>query len=128
METKQKGHQYTFSKKEGMSLEKAKKSYKAAQEKPMGNAKRRAVGNTFVQKLYKDEEELNDLKVLAGDGNFDSDIEEKDDLIEAGQSRRRESKSQRKQDSLLAKAGVMTTTKVGKLVSIRLFMFTINDF
>lgn len=82
----------------------------------MGTAKRRAVGNTFVQKLYKDDDELADLKVLAGDGNFDSDIEDKDEGAEA---RKRESKSQRKKEGFLSKTGtVLTMTKIGKLVSI----------
>lgn len=115
MDSKKKSHQFTFSKKEGMSVEKAKQNYKAAAAKPMGTAKRRAIGNTFVQKLYKDDEELNELKVLAGDGNFDSDVEDKD---EGGEARKRENKSQRKKEGLLSKAGgSLTMTKIGKLVS-----------
>ena len=49
MEKQKRGqHQFTFSKKVEMSKEKDKQSFKDAAEKPMGTAKRRAVGNTFV--------------------------------------------------------------------------------
>ena len=61
-----------------MSLEKAKQHMKDEKDKPLSQKKRRAA-STFVQKLYRDDDELNDLKVLAGDGNFDSDLEDKAD-------------------------------------------------
>lgn len=83
------GHQYTFSKKVEMSTEKAKFKIKENAEKPLGMLKRRAA-STFVQKLYRDEDELNDLKVLAGEDNFDSDVEDKEEGAKA--SRKRDSK------------------------------------
>ena len=68
-------HEYTFSKKVDMSMEKAKQKLKADADKPLSNLKRRAA-STFVQKLYRDEDELNDLKILAGgEENIDSDLE-----------------------------------------------------
>ena len=102
-----------------MSKEKAKQSFKDAAEKPMGTAKRRAVGNTFVQKLYRDEDELNDLKVLAGDGNFDSDVEDKEQDERKAEQRKRDAKGDRKKyaDKADGKSAVLTTTKIGKLVS-----------
>ena len=63
-----------------MSLDKAKERFKNTEAKPMSAKKRRAA-STFVQKLYRDEDELNDLKVLAGEGNFDSDVEADEDRI-----------------------------------------------
>jgi len=52
-----KGHQYTFSKKVDMSMEKAKRNLREEADKPLSNNKRRAT-STFVQKLYRDEDEL----------------------------------------------------------------------
>ena len=86
-----KDRSFTFSKKEGMSVEKAKKRAKEMEDKPMGASKRRAT-STFVQKLYRDDDELNDLKVLAGDGNFDSDVEDKEETSGAKALRKREAK------------------------------------
>jgi len=122
MEKQKKGqHQFTFSKKVDMSKEKAKQSFKDAAEKPMGTSKRRVAGNTFVQKLYRDDDELNDLKVLAGEGNFDSDVEDKDDDEKKAAQRKRDAKGDRKKDDRkkdgIAKSVVLATTKVGKLVS-----------
>ena len=65
MEKRQKTGSYTFSKKVGMSVEKAKQRIKNMEDKPVSQNKRRAA-STFVSKLYRDEDELNDLKVLAG--------------------------------------------------------------
>ena len=109
-----KSHEYTFSKKVEMSVEKAKQKIKEDKDKPLTNSKRRAA-STFVQKLYRDEDDLNDLKVLAGEDNFDSDIEDKEQGIK---ERKRESKLASKQvkGGVLA-SKVLTTTKVGKLVS-----------
>ena len=117
MPAKKGQHEYTFSKKTGMSLDKAKQSFKEQQEKPLSNNKRRAM-STFVQKLYRDEDELNDLKVLAGEGNFDSDLEEKGELGEGqttGAKVKRGAKQAAKMDG---RKIVQTTTKVGKLVSV----------
>jgi hypothetical protein len=120
--TKKGHHQFTFSKKTDMSVEKAKQSAKDAAEKPMGTSKRRATGNTFVQKLYRDEDELNDLKVLAGEGNFDSDVEDKDDDEKKAAQRKRDAKGDRKKDDRkkdgAVKSVALATTKVGKLVSV----------
>lgn len=109
------GHQYTFSKKVGMSTEKAKAKLIADKDKPLSNLKRKAASN-FVQKLYRDDDELNELKVLAGEDNFDSDIEEKDDS--AAKNRKRDSKMASKQQLGAQGSKLSLTTKVGKLVSI----------
>ena len=115
---KRKGHEYTFSKKVDMSVEKAKQKLKADADKPLSNLKRRAA-STFVQKLYRDDDELNDLKVLAGEGNFDSDIEEE---LNGNKERKRDAKLASKQGGIggskAAAAKVLSTTKVGKLVSV----------
>lgn len=66
-----------------------------------------------MQKLYRDEDELNELKVLAGDGNFDSDVEDKEDA-QASIKAKRDSKRTQKTDGRMK---VTTTAKVGKLVS-----------
>ena len=88
-----KGHEYTFSKKVEMSTEKAKQKLVENAEKPLSNLKRRAASN-FVQKLYRDEDELNDLKVLAGVDNFDSDVEDKGEMAK---ERKRDNKMAAKQ-------------------------------
>ena len=84
------GHQVTFSKKIEMSNEKAKQVVKEKAAKAPNANKRRAT-NTFISKLYRDEDELNDLKVLGGE-NFDSDLEDKDETSGAKALRKRESK------------------------------------
>ena len=116
-----KGHQYTFSKKVDMSMEKAKISLREEADKPLSQNKRRAT-STFVQKLYRDEDELNELKVLAGDGNFDSDVEDKEDA-QASIKAKRDSKRSQKTDGRMK---VTTTAKVGKLVSFELISYVMN--
>eukprot|EP00353_Schmidingerella_taraikaensis_P000108 CAMPEP_0185595556 /NCGR_PEP_ID=MMETSP0434-20130131/78853_1 /TAXON_ID=626734 ORGANISM="Favella taraikaensis, Strain Fe Narragansett Bay" /NCGR_SAMPLE_ID=MMETSP0434 /ASSEMBLY_ACC=CAM_ASM_000379 /LENGTH=64 /DNA_ID=CAMNT_0028223655 /DNA_START=71 /DNA_END=262 /DNA_ORIENTATION=- len=59
---------------------------KEVESKGPSQKKRRAM-STFVQKLYRDDDELNDLKVLAGDGNFDSDVEDEQDRNKASGSK-----------------------------------------
>jgi len=55
--------------------------------------------------------------VLAGDGNFDSDVEDKDgDQQEATIKQKREAKRAGKTDG---RTKVITTAKVGKLVSTK---------
>jgi len=98
-------------------MEKAKRNLREEADKPLSNNKRRAT-STFVQKLYRDEDELQDLKVLAGDGNFDSDVEDKDgDQQEATIKQKREAKRAQKTGD--GRTKVITTAKVGKLVSIK---------
>ena len=75
-----------------MSLDKAKQRFKNVESKPLTVKKRRAT-STFVQKLYRDDDELNDLKVLAGEGNFDSDVEAEEDRIQLGAKGKREGKA-----------------------------------
>lgn len=87
---------------------------KDSAEKPKNANKRRATG-TFISKLYRDEEELNDLKVLGGE-NFDSDLEDKE--ATAKSLRKRENKLADKKDQGAKGSQVMLTEKVGKLVSI----------
>ena len=96
-------------------MEKAKQRFKQEEAKPLSQNKRRAA-STFVQKLYRDEDELNDLKVLAGEGNFDSDIEEdaNNDAQVSGAKAKRQAKQSGKQDG---RTKIQTTSKVGKLVS-----------
>lgn len=114
MPSKEKGgHQLTFSKKIEMSTEKAKQIMKDNAEKPKNANKRRATG-TFISKLYRDEDELNDLKVLGGE-NFDSDLEDKE--ATAKTLRKRENKLSDKKDQGAKGSQVMLTAKVGKLVS-----------
>lgn len=111
MSTKKGHHQYTFSKKTDMSLEKAKSWLKDTEAKPMSQKKRRTA-STFVQKLYRDEDELNNLKVLAGEGNFDSDVEAEEDRVKlTGSKAKRESKRAAKDGRTV----VSTISKVGKL-------------
>jgi len=75
-----------------MSVDKAKQHMKEVESKGPSQKKRRAM-STFVQKLYRDDDELNDLKVLAGDGNFDSDVEDEQDRNKAsGSKAKRQSK------------------------------------
>ena len=107
------GHQYTFSKKVEMSTEKAKQKMKDSADKPLGALKRRAA-STFVQKLYRDEDELNDLKVLGGDA-FDSDVEDKE--ADNKPVKKRDQKREGKSELFAGASAVLTTTKVGRLVS-----------
>ena len=81
-----------------MSMDKAKKRLREMRDdKPLSHSKRRA-GSTFVQKLYRDEDELNDLKVLAGgEDNFDSDVEDKDETSGLAALRKRDAKLAQKQ-------------------------------
>jgi len=109
-----------------MSTEKAKQKLISNKDKPLSTIKRRAA-STFVQKLYRDEDELNDLKVLAGNENFDSDVEDKDEGVRA--SRKRESKLETKQEFGAKSSKVMSTTKVGKLKLEKgsVGMFAVNE-
>ena len=75
--------------------------------------------STFMAKLYKDEDDLNELKMMAGDDNFDSDIESKD-ADEEGQEKKREIKLRTKSEAkgLKAISGQGTSSiKIPKLVS-----------
>ena len=121
MEKRQKTGSYTFSKKVGMSVEKAKQRIKNMEDKPVSQNKRREA-STFVSKLYRDEDELNDLKVLAGQDNFDSDVEDKDEhAIDESKARKREAKlAEKKQQLFASNSQVMVNTKVGKLVSLNM--------
>jgi len=57
--------------------------------------------------------------VLAGDGNFDSDIEDKEQDERKAEQRKRDAKGDRKKyaDKGDGRSAVLTTTKIGKLVS-----------
>ena len=77
--------------------------------------------SAFVAKLYRDDDDLNELKVLAGgDDNIDSDFEEKHDLPldseNAGQ-RKREQKMKKKSEDKSFMGSEVPTTKIGRLVS-----------
>lgn len=67
--------------------------------------------------MYRDEDELNDLKVLAGEGNFDSDVEDKDETSGLKELKKRDAKLAHKKEFGKNAAKVLMTTKVGKLVS-----------
>lgn len=56
------------------------------------------------------------MKVLAGEGNFDSDVEDKEDRVQLGSKAKREGKAAAKA-STDGRDKVTTISKVGKLVS-----------
>ena len=61
-----------------MNKDEAKAEMREQRSDPKPSKKRSA----FVAKLYRDEDDLQELKVLAGgDDNIDSDFEEKDDEV-----------------------------------------------
>ena len=77
--------------------------------------------SAFVAKLYRDDDDLNELKVLAGgDDNIDSDFEEKHDLqidSENTGQRKREQKMKKKSDDKSFMGSDVPSTKIGRLVS-----------
>ena len=71
----------------------------------------------FVSKLYRDQDDLNELKVLAGgDDNIDSDFEQKDEQGPTSE-RKREQKMKKKTEDLSFMKTSNEYTKIGKLVS-----------
>lgn len=76
--------------------------------------KRSMKRSAFTAKLYKDDDDLEEMKVLAGD-NFDSDLDERPEQ----KKKPRDVKASRKQDFSVSTP--LITSKIGKLVSLLLF-------
>lgn len=56
------------------------------------------------------------MKVLAGEGNFDSDVEDKADAVASGAKAKRQAKMSQKQGAD-GRSKMTTLTKISKLVS-----------
>ena len=85
----------------------------------------------FVSKLYADEDEIDEMKVLAGE-DFDSDLEPKELNSEGEEvTKKRDAKAGRKTSTIKSnRTGIdvgiaPTTNKIGKLVSLFLLISTI---
>lgn len=96
------GTQFTFNK-APINKAEAKKEFKEERERK--SVKRSA----FTAKLYRDDNELDEMKVLAGD-QFDSDIDE--------QTKPRDAKAQLKKQDFSSKP--LTLSKIGRLVRTKL--------
>lgn len=87
----------------------AKKDFVEDKERKERPAKR----NAFTAKLYRDDDELDDMKIIGGD-QFDSEIDEKD-----GASKPRDAKALAKKKGTTQdfKASTVAASKIGRLVS-----------
>ena len=102
-------------------------------KKENGQGKKRSA---FVAKLYKDEDDLQELKVLAGgEQNFDSDIEVDElgsDSDQGEIQKKRQQKVSQKGESKaftgLSKKPAEAVSKIGRLVSKLLFYFMQDVF
>ena len=97
----------------------AKKELKMAQDegRAVAGAPSKKQRSTFMAKLYKDEDDLNELKMMAGDDNFDSDIESKDDEQEGAPTKRRDAKLQSKREARGLGSQTVSSIKIPRLVS-----------
>jgi hypothetical protein len=120
------GNKFTFSKapinKDQAMMEVKKKVFSkiednegALQDKEQKKSRKRSA---FVAKLYRDDDELNELKVLGGE-NFDSDLEQDDDDATRKRDLKSKSKSEVKKafGKDAAAASTVSSMKIAKLVS-----------
>lgn len=86
----------------------------AAKEMIEGKKERPNKRSAFTAKLYKDDNELEDLKILAGE-KFDSDVDESGKRPLKQRDSKAQSKSKPKQDF---SSKPILTSKIGRLVSV----------
>ena len=100
-----------------LNKDKAKEQHREARADPPPSKKR----STFLNKLYRDDDDLQELKVLAGgDDAIDSDFEGKEEpgmFDTEDKPKKREQKSKKKAEDKSFMGSEVPSTKIARLVS-----------